>query len=252
MVLLGENHDNAEHHRQRLEVLRRAFAAGWRPAIAMEQFDHEWQADIDRARRQQPRNARHVIDIAAPPTGVRGGNWNWDYYRPFIELAMEYGVPLIAANLSSADTSKVVRGGFNSVFDADVMQVLGLGVAIPTEWQSAQEREIDKGHCNALPPSALPGMARGQFARDALMASILGRHASRGVVLIAGNGHVRHDIGVPRWLSPAQRARMLTVGYLEPGAPSALAAAFDAVVRTSAAGRPDPCINFKTKVKRPP
>ena len=35
IVLLGEIHDNAEHHRQRLQVLRRAFAAGWRPAIVM-------------------------------------------------------------------------------------------------------------------------------------------------------------------------------------------------------------------------
>ena len=36
IVLLGEVHDNAEHHRLRLDVLRRAFDAGWRPSIAME------------------------------------------------------------------------------------------------------------------------------------------------------------------------------------------------------------------------
>lgn len=251
IVLLGEHHQNAAHHQQRLEVLRRAFAAGWRPAIAMEQFDREWQADVDRARRQQPRNAQHVIDIAAPSAGVRGGNWDWRFYRPFIELAMEYGVPLIAANLSSADTSNVVRGGYAAVFDADAMTVLGLNVAIAPDWQSAQQREIDDGHCNALPPAALPGMARGQLARDAVMAAILSTHAARGVVLIAGNGHVRQDIGVPRWLSETLRARTLTVGYLEPGASSALTAAFDAVVRTAASGQPDQCIAFKKRLKPP-
>ena len=251
IVLLGEHHQNAAHHQQRLEVLRRAFAAGWRPAIAMEQFDREWQADVDRARRQQPRNAQHVIDIAAPSAGVRGGNWDWRFYRPFIELAIEYGVPLVAANLSSADISNVVRGGYAAVFDADAMTVLGLNVAIAPDWQSAQQREIDDGHCNALPPSTLPGMARGQLARDAMMASIVARHASRGVVLIAGNGHVRQDIGVPRWLSETLRARTLTVGYLEPGASSALTAAFDAVVRTAASGQPDQCIAFKKRLKPP-
>ncbi len=249
IVLLGENHDNAEHHRLRLEVLRRAFAAGWRPAIAMEQFDYEWQADIDHARRQQPRNAQHIIDIASPPVGVRGGTWNWSYYQPFIELALEYGVPLAGANLSTADTGKVMRGGYASVFDAAAMQSLGLDIPAPADLQSAQQREMDDGHCNALPPSALPGMARGQMARDAVMASVLARHVPRGVVLIAGNGHVRRDIGVPRWLSPALRARTLSVGYLEPGTPASLTASFDAVVRTVASARPDPCAAFKKHPK---
>jgi len=45
-------HDNAALHRDRLDVLRRAVAhAGWRPAIAMEQFDIDRQPDIERARR---------------------------------------------------------------------------------------------------------------------------------------------------------------------------------------------------------
>lgn len=84
LVLLGEVHDNAAHHQQRLDVLRRAFAAGWRPAIAMEQFDREQQGDIDRARVTRPRDAQHVIDLAAPSPGAgrwtgrsTGRSWNW-------------------------------------------------------------------------------------------------------------------------------------------------------------------------------
>src|SRR5436190_17910420 len=67
VVMLGEVHDNAEVHRLRLELLRRAFAAGWRPAIAMEQFDRERQPDIDRARRDKPGDAQHLIDAATAP-----------------------------------------------------------------------------------------------------------------------------------------------------------------------------------------
>ncbi len=217
----------------------------------MEQFDRERQADIERARRERPRDARHVIDLATPAKGTRGGNWNWDYYRPFVELALEYDVPLVAANLSTADANKVVREGYAAVFDAASMKALGLGAVIAPEWQAAQEREIDIGHCKALPPSTLPAMARGQLARDAVMAAILGGHALHGVVLIAGNGHVRRDIGVPRWLSPAQRTRVLTVGFLESDISPALETAFDAVVRTAATERPDPCIAFKQRMKPP-
>ena len=260
IALLGELHDNAEHHRQRLAVLRRAFAAGWRPAIAMEQFDRERQVDIDRARRERPRDAQHVINLATQSSGATRGNWNWDFYRPFVELALEYEVPLIAANLSSADTSKVVREGFAALFDAGQLKSLGLDQPIPLEpipldMQAAQAREIDTGHCNALPAKMLPAMARGQMARDAVMALILSQHTAvnerrtPGVVLIAGNGHVRRDIGVPRWLAPALRARTIAVGYLEHGGASALEAAFDAVVRTAAAERTDPCIEFKKRMK---
>jgi uncharacterized iron-regulated protein len=251
IVLLGELHDNAQHHRQRLEILRRTFAAGWRPAIAMEQFDRERQADIDRARRERPRDAQHVIDLATPSKGTRGGNWSWDYYRPFVELALEYHVPLVAANLSNSDAGKVSREGFAAVFDADVLRKLRLNETVPADLQAAQEREIEAGHCNALPQTALPAMARAQFARDAMMASILEAHAANGVVLIAGNGHVRRDIGVPRWMSPALRARALAVGYFETDGSAAPDQAFDEIVRTASAQRTDPCIEFNRRMKRP-
>ena len=59
VVLLGEVHDNARQHESRLATLQRAFAAGWRPAIVMEQVDLAHQADIDRARLERPGDATH-------------------------------------------------------------------------------------------------------------------------------------------------------------------------------------------------
>lgn len=245
IVLLGEVHDNAEQHRLRLGLLRRAFDAGWRPAIAMEQLDREQQAEIERARRERPGDAQHVIDVAA------ANGWSWDSYRPFVELALTFDVPLIAANLSNADAKRIVRGGYTAVFDAATLAALGLDRRISPDWQAAQESEIDAGHCHALPSSSWPAMARVQFARDALMAAALRGHAT-GVVLLAGNGHVRRDLGVPRWLSAADQARAFAVGFLEEGAPKELAAAFDAVVHTARAERKDPCADFAPRDPRSP
>jgi uncharacterized iron-regulated protein len=106
IVLLGEVHDNAEQHRLRLHLLRRAFAAGWRAAIVMEQFDVERQADIDRARREQPRDPQHLIDQATTRAARPGAGWNWAFYKPYVALALEYDVPLVAANLANADTRR--------------------------------------------------------------------------------------------------------------------------------------------------
>ena len=238
VVLLGEVHDNHELLRLRLAVLERAFAAGWRPAIVMEQFDRERQADIDRARSERPDDAQHVIDLAA---STRSG-WNWDDYRPFVALALAHGVPLVAGNVSNADTARIVRGGYAAVFDAAAVAALGLDRTIDAAWQAAQEREIDVGHCHALPSDAWPRMARAQYARDAFMARVLREHASGGAVLLAGNGHARRDFGVPRWLA-LDPARVLSVGFVETDS-SLPAGAFDAVVRATPAPRNDPCARF--------
>jgi uncharacterized iron-regulated protein len=242
IVMLGEVHDNAEQHHLRLERLRQAFAEGWRPAIAMEQFDRGHQEDIERARRGRPKDVQYLLDLAAP-RDTKGGNWNWKFYRPFVALALEYDVPLIAVNLSRADAGKVVKDGYSAVFDADTLMSLGLNEPIARDWESAQEREIEVGHCQQLPPSILPAMARAQFARDAVMAAAVKANAGLGLVLLAGDGHVRRDIGVPRWLSPPLRSRVFSVGYLEKGNTSS-AGAFDAVVITAAASRSDPCLKL--------
>jgi uncharacterized iron-regulated protein len=243
IALLGEVHDNAEAQRLRLGMLRRAIASGWRPAIAMEQFDTARQADIDRARLEAPLDAQHVIDLAAP---ARSG-WDWSLYRPVIALALEQGLPLWAANLASADTSKIVRGGYGSVFGPDRLAALGLTQPVAPEWQAAQEREIDAGHCGLLPAALWPAMARAQFARDAVMADLLHSHADSGIVLMAGNGHVRRDLGVPRWLPSRDLPRVLALGFVESDAPAMAEGAFDAVVQVAPARRDDPCVPLATR-----
>jgi uncharacterized iron-regulated protein len=246
IVLLGEVHDNAGQHRLRLDLLRRAFAGGWRAAIAMEQFDVGRQADIDRARRERPRDAQHVIDQAATPAVRAGEGWNWAFYRPYVALALEYDVPLLAANLSNADTRRIVRDGLAAAFEPERLAALGLDRPIASDWQQAQEREIDRGHCGALPAALWPRMAQAQIARDAVMADLLRRQGQRGIVLLAGNGHVRRDLGVPRWLG-AEASRLYTVGLLERDDTHTPVSAFDITLRTEVAERADPCAGFKPR-----
>jgi uncharacterized iron-regulated protein len=250
VAVLGEVHDNAELHRLRFNALSRAVTRGWRPAIAMEQLDRERQADIERARRERPGDAQHVIDVAVGPAGRSG--WNWDFYRPVIALALSRDLPLVAANLSNADATRIVRGGLDAVFDAPARRALRLDEPVAPEWLAAQEHEIDVGHCGALPRTLWPAMARAQLARDAAMAAALHEHAAHGVVLLAGNGHARRDLGVPRWLDASLAPRSLVVGFLEEGGGEPPSTVFDAVVRAPASVREDPCAAFESKGTVPP
>ena len=248
IVLLGEVHDNPVQHALRLEVLRRAFEAGWRPAIAMEQLDREHQIDIELARKGRPLDADYLIEKAAKEHGQSMNGWNWEYYRPYVALALQYGVPLLAANLSRHDAQKLIVLGNSAVFDDSMERLLGLDRQRPALLE-AQENEIDAGHCHALPREHLPAMARAQLARDAVMAGVLREHGAQGVVLLAGDGHARRDIGVPAWFDPATLARVFAVGFLEGGEPAPPASAFDAVVITDAAPRPDQCATLRRREK---
>ena len=194
VLLLGEVHDNQAGHAARVDLLRARIESGWRPAIALEQFDTGQQAALDAAMRDCA-DADCVVAKVAP---AKSG-WTWAYYTPVIALAMEYKLPLRAANLSRADASKIVRGGFADALPAELIARYRLD-ALPASLLAPQETEVRDSHCGALPEAMVSPMAKAQVARDVVMAETMRMHAATGVVLIAGNGHVRKDIGVPFWL----------------------------------------------------
>ena len=235
VLLLGEVHDSAAGHAKRAAWLADDVAAGWRPVIAMEQFDTDQQAALDAAMRDCADADCVVARVVPARTG-----WTWDHYKPLITLALQYGLPIRAANLSRSEASKVIKGGFAAALSPDLIARYGLD-ALPASLLAAQETEVRDSHCGALPEAMVSPMAKAQIARDVVMADTMRMHATTGVVLIAGNGHVRKDIAVPFWLRRdglAPRA----VGFLEP---TSDAAAFDDVERIPATERPDPCAGFK-------
>ncbi|MFA9440985.1 ChaN family lipoprotein [Uliginosibacterium sp. sgz301328] len=240
VVLLGEVHDNAEGHRIRFDMLKRRVDAGWRPVIAMEQFDLDRQAALDDALRTCA-DAACVIHAASPANA----GWQWRFYEPVIDLALQQHLRIVAANVSRADAARVMREGFGAVLDADTIRAAGLDQPLPADIDRAQTRAVDDGHCGLLPPAMLPLMVRAQVARDAGMARAVQAHAKEGVVLLAGNGHVRRDIGVARWFSSVAPNDLIAVGFVEGGAPEGQ---FDAVVTLAPIDRGDPCEG----VMRPP
>lgn len=245
VVLLGEVHDNAQQHALRAAALRRLLAAGARPALAFEQFDRDRQADIDRGRREAPPAGRSLAEHVIAQAQLARAGWDWTLYRPFVELALEYDLPIVAANLSRADAMRVAREGYAAVFDAATRAAYRLD-ELPDALLRAHERAVDDGHCNRMPAASLPALARAQIARDLVLAQSIRPHFARGVVLLTGNGHARADIGVPFFLTAEERARTVSIGLLEQQAlrPAGMAQwrrSFDLAFVTPAQPRADPC-----------
>jgi uncharacterized iron-regulated protein len=237
VVLLGEVHDNAAQHRLRLQAFEALLASGARPVLAMEQLDREVQPALDALLARQPApDAEAVIALTRVPATAAAaamGAWNWDHYRPFIALALKHRLPIVAANVSRTQARQVMREG---------LAATGFDPAVPPAVLDELAVGIEASHCGVLDVPTARRMALAQVARDQFMAQVLERHAAQGVVLLAGNGHVRTDVGAPRWLSPATRSRSEAIGVLEVGDTTT---AFDRRVFTAAQTRPDPCEGMK-------
>lgn len=241
IVLLGEVHDNIAQHALRAQALRSVLEHGARPAIAFEQFDRDKQDAVDRAR-QSPGDTASRVSRVIDAAGGRG--WIWELYRPYVTLALEYDLPIVAANLSRAQAMRIAREGIGAVFDGQTTAALGLD-QIPQDVLTAQEYEIEQGHCGRVPREALPALARAQITRDAVLTQAIRPYFDRGVVLLTGNGHARRDIGVMHHLSVPERARAVSIGLLEDdGHAAEQAAHFDVAMRTPVQSRADPCANI--------
>lgn len=246
VVLLGEVHDNVVQHAARAQALSKLLASGARPAIAFEQFDQERQADLDLARIEalQPGVSRvdHLIQRA-------GGapSWNWSLYSPYLQLALEYDLPIVAANLSRADAMRVAQQGFGVVFSGQLQETYGLD-RLPADFLAKHALAVEQGHCGLMPPDMLPALARAQIARDMTLARSIRPYTERGVILLAGNGHVRNDVGAPYFMTTAERARTTTIGLLESAADGENGASrYDVVIVTPAQPRDDPCTALRKR-----
>lgn len=250
LVLLGEVHDNAHGHQLRAEALAKWLAGGARPTLILEQFDRERQGAIDSVR-ERGGDADAIIaagegaaarpSVASPsvasPSAVGSSGWAWTYYKPMIELAVRYRLPLIAGNVSRADTRKIIGQG---------LAAHGFAGDVPADIQAAQTQGLVDGHCGALDLATARTMVPAQIARDQFMAQMIEKHRSNGVVLIAGNGHVRRDIGVPRWLSAESQSRAIAVGYVEVDSGNKVPE-FDVVIEIPRQIRTDPCEVFRER-----
>ena len=92
-------------------------------------------------------------------------------------------------------------------------------------------------------------MTRIQLARDQALAQTAVRALIPGktVVLVAGNGHVRSDLGVPLYL-PASVPYRVVMAQAGPSKDSALPA--DAVWNTPALPPRDHCAELRQQMKR--
>ncbi|RYZ04031.1 MAG: hypothetical protein EOO73_25600 [Myxococcales bacterium] len=252
LVLLGERHDNPDHHRLQGAVISELVKAGRKPAVVLEMLEVEQQPIVD-AYLQEP-----TANVAGFGSAVGWEKTSWPplrEYQPVLEAAFAGKLPIAAGNVSQADAKALVKQGI-SALSAERVAELRLDRAFPEELQQSLLAELRASHCGHLPDQYLAPMALAQHARDAQLAQVLVRvGAKEGAVLIAGAGHARLDRGVPYYLELAAPEssvvslafREVQSGHDEPGDYLADEGPFDFVWFTPRASDEDPCAAFAPK-----
>ncbi len=209
-VILGETHDNPDHHRLQAQFLAEMVKAGRKPAIVLEMLTRTSQNKLDEYLASDEASAE---GFGPAMTWEKRGWPAWSMYQPILEVALEAKLPIYAGNLSRDKMFQLARQGAESLKEA---KSWGLDKPLPEMQRELLDKELMEGHCNMLPEKSIPGMRLIQRARDASMADIMlnAAKSADGAVLIAGAGHARGDYGVPYYLRQRGAENTLSISML--------------------------------------
>jgi uncharacterized iron-regulated protein len=158
-VCVGEEHRNPHHHWMQLHVVReliKRVPKGAKLALAMEMFQRPFQGVLN------DYAAKRIDDAALRSRSGYAERWGYDYtfYGPTIDAAIDAGAHLIAANAAKELTKKVVHHGLESLTPDEKAEVPELRLDDPAHRSWFDTLMEDMGgtsaHSQKPPASAEP------------------------------------------------------------------------------------------------
>lgn len=258
-VLLGEKHDNPDHHRLQARIVRGLVRAGRRPAVVFEMMT----VDVTPALGQALATPGVTATDIRRAVGWDDSGWPpFDMYAPIFDAALANRLPIVPGNLPRDIVATLHRGGRHAL-PRDQLTTYALDEPLADDRRRIMLEQIRDAHCGYAPEDLVVRMLDAQLARDAQLAGkLVASGEADGAVLIAGTEHVRRDVGVPVHLQRlAPRRTSAAVGFIEVSAEHTDAAGtlaahygdavpFDYVWFTPRVDEDDPCERFEKQLER--
>ena len=219
-ALLGEKHDNPEHHVLQARAIEAIAETGTR--VAFEHLD-----------REDPVDATTPAALAEAVNWAESGWPDFEMFEPVFASVFKAGATVVAGHPTRADLKEGIDG-------LPAKALTTAGVADLTQ-------QIIDSHCGHAPENLIDIMIAAQTLKDAYMAQSLGD----GGILIAGGGHTRKDRGVPYHLEGTS----VTLAFWEVSEGEDDPAAYvtsdeaDFVWFTSRMDNEDPCEAFRKSLE---
>jgi len=186
-VLIGEKHDNPDHHQLEQEIIS-ANLAETAGSVVFEMLSEDQQVLI---KQLQPTDS---LDVLKDKLKWNERSWPWADYGKLIHTTLRHGGKVISGNLSTATLQHLYKTSDKQRFTKEQQKTIN---HIDHTVKEALLEQIYQGHCRMTEKDRLGGMLTIQLARDAMMAWQMANSPQKPVVLVAGATHSRKDLGVP-------------------------------------------------------
>jgi uncharacterized iron-regulated protein len=188
VVLLGEEHNEADHHRWQLHTLAALHARRPDMVVGFEMLPRRAQPILDRWIAGELTARQFLAEVQWDDV------WNVpaELYLPLFEFARLQRIPVVALNVERKLTQAVAASGWDAVSEHDRE-----GISRPAAAPQAYLDALAKVHREHGGKTLLRNFVEAQQTWDRAMAEGLARRpASVLAVGIIGSGHLRHGHGV--------------------------------------------------------
>ena len=199
IIHVGEQHDKFIHHINQLQIIKRIHEAGYKLAVGMEMFQKPFQKDVNdyMAGRIDERTFLKKTEY------FHRWRYNYNLYKPIIDYLKQKNIPLIALNIKGDINRKVAHEGLHSLTDEEKKH-------LPHELDFSDDqyrRDLSKVftlHKDNKNLRDFNYFLQAQILWDETMAEsaqqFLKDNPGHKLVVLAGNGHIRHKYGIPERL----------------------------------------------------
>ena len=194
IVLVGEHHNNNDHHRAQLQMIQALHRLGKKVVVGMEMFRQESQRPLDQW------VAGQMDEAQFKPIFMDNWSYGWPLYRPIFEYARDNRIPMVGLNVPRRVTAQVAYHGFASLSREQKGPLEGITCNVTPEYRDFVEKAYGAhGHGKM----DFTKFCEAQLVWDTAMAmyaiDYLERNPDYVMVVLAGSGHAR-KLGIPTQL----------------------------------------------------
>ncbi len=199
IILLGEIHDNLFQHRARADLISKIQAKEF--TIVSEHLVSGSEITY---------SGKLLEDLET--IGFNKKAWSWPVHEVLYKKFEELRLPIFGGNLSQEDINNIYVG--KKFSQSDVLYPIVKRSALDSQSKDKLLNDLVLGHCGVVEEDLLSFMFKVQRLRDASLAYIASKVAP--AIVIAGNGHVRRDYGVPQILKKINpNGNIISIAFLE-------------------------------------
>lgn len=214
IVCIGESHDSDLHHQVQTWVIKLLHAHDERLGVGMEMFQLPFQEALRKFIRGELPEEAFLKDSEYHQ---RWG-YDWSLYRPILDFCRRNGLPVAALNVPRELTSKISKGGYESLDETEKKQLGPIDFHLKDHRNYWYERLAKMHGDSKASPERKERSYQVMTAWDAVMgraaADFLKESGLRRLVVLAGSGHIEKGFGIPQRAAARHGHRVTTLGIV--------------------------------------